>query len=266
VAAFFQDNFKFSMWQNHYRLASTNETDLSHFLLVTHHGHCEYFATATCLLLRKMGIPTRYTVGFSVHEKSGSGYVVRLRDAHAWCLVWNDRLQTWQDFDTTPSVWVEEESVHKSHVEWLTDAWSWLGFQFTKFRLGQTHLRQYLLTALVPVLLLLLGQILWRSIRRRVPESGVGHRPDPWPGLDSEFYAVEKKLAARGVPREPNEPLTDWLERALEDPQLEPLRPSLRLLLRLHYRSRFDPPGLNAEDREALRRGAQSIAAALGGP
>ena len=38
-----------------------------------------------------------------------------------------------------------------------------------------------------------------------------------WPGLDSEFYQIENKLAARGVPRQPSEPLADWLERAQAD-------------------------------------------------
>ena len=44
---------------------------------------CEYFATATVLVLRRLEIPARYATGFSVHEPSGDGYVVRYSDAHA---------------------------------------------------------------------------------------------------------------------------------------------------------------------------------------
>ena len=261
----FQEKFNYSIWQERPNRTDSNETALGRFLLKTRSGHCEYFATATALLLRRMGIPTRYTVGFAVHEKSGSGYVVRLRDAHAWCLVWNERLQTWQDFDTTPASWVNVEEERKSFFEWLSDFWAWVKFQFTKFRYGQTHLRKYILMALVPLLLLLLFQIFFRQKRRRYRQAaGAMDISIVWPGLDSEFYAIEKKLAARGVPRQVNEPLTDWLERATHNPALKPLRKPLRELLRLHYRCRFDPRGLNAEDREALRRGARKVLNSLG--
>ena len=263
VNNYFQDKFTYTLWQPRRRHANTNETELGRFLLQTRAGHCEYFATATTLLLRQLKIPARYAVGFSVHEKSGSGYVVRLRDAHAWCLVYNPATDTWQDFDTTPGVWVAEETRHQSAFEWAGDVWAWIKFQFTKFLWGQTHLRKYLLMVLGPVLLLLLGQILFRQKRARRRAPGPAQIPVIWPGLDSEFYQIEKKLAARGVPRQPNEPLAGWLERATTAPGLQELRPPLRDLLRLHYRCRFDPPGLSAEDRAALRRGVGRLLEAL---
>lgn len=259
VNNYFQDNFQYSLWQQRRLSAGTNETALGRFLLKTRTGHCEYFATATVLLLRQLGIPARYSVGFAVHEKSGDGYVVRLRDAHAWCLVWNEAARTWQNFDTTPAAWVKEEASRRSIFEWVSDLRSWIGFQFTKFRWGQTHLRQYILMALVPLLLFLLFQIVFRQKRGRRRSSGAVEVPVVWPGLDSEFYLVEKKLAARGVPRQANEPLADWLERTTEASALAGLRPPLRELLRLHYRCRFDPPGLNEHDRAELRRGVREL-------
>jgi hypothetical protein len=51
-------------------------------------------------LLREAGLPARYAVGYSVQEKTGKGFIVRDRHAHAWCLVHLDGV--WQDFDTTP--------------------------------------------------------------------------------------------------------------------------------------------------------------------
>jgi hypothetical protein len=84
-----------------------------------------------------------------------------------------------------------------------------------------------------------------------------------WPGLDSEFYLLEKKLAERGVPREPSEPVSDWLERGAETSGLADLRAPLHELLRLHYRYRFDPLGLNEADREALRREARACLGSL---
>ena len=97
VNQFFSTEFDYSLElarQGH------NETPLSAFLLENRSGHCEYFATATALLLRRVGIPTRYVVGYSVHELSQleKQYIVRSRNAHAWTQVYVDG--KWQTFDT----------------------------------------------------------------------------------------------------------------------------------------------------------------------
>ena len=259
VKQFFAAQFSYSTWLGSDKVARTNETALSRFLLHSRSGHCEYFATATVLLLRELGIPARYAIGYAVHEPSGHGYVVRQRDAHAWCLVWNGPAQRWEDFDTTPASWVAEEGKRASAIQWFSDFWSWVRYQIAKLRWGQTNLRQYILWALIPVLALLLSQIIFRRGRRRRPQSKTGKSAAAifWPGLDSEFYLLERKLAARGVPRQPSEPLSDWLTRALADPALADLRQPLQELLRLHYRHRFDPRGLNGKEREALTREAK---------
>ena len=111
LQAFFSEKFTNSTWQEIPRGPRTNNlTALGRFLLQNRTGHCEYFATATTLLLRRARIPARYAVGYYVHERSGSKYVVRLRDAHAWCLVCDVELQQLVNFDTTPSSWILEES------------------------------------------------------------------------------------------------------------------------------------------------------------
>ena len=259
VHGFFQDKFKYSLWQEPSRGSSTNETPMSRFLLHSRSGHCEYFATTTVLLLRELKIPARYAVGYAVHEPSGKGFVVRERDAHAWCLVWSRRTGAWEDFDTTPPSWIEAEGRRASATQWLSDFWSWVGFQIAKFRWGQTEWRQYFLWALVPVLALLLYQIIFRRGRKRQRRKPGRERDGAmsWPGLDSEFYQLESKLAERGVPRQSSEPLSDWLARALADEALKDLRAPLQELLRLHYRHRFDPLGLNTPDRETLTREAK---------
>ena len=201
VQNFFSSKFTYSVWQGKDKLATTNETPLARFLLTSRSGHCEYFATATVLLLRELGIPARYAVGYYVHEASGDGYVVRERDAHAWCLVWDRRTQTWKDFDTTPASWVGIEGKRASVMQWLSDFGSWIGFQIAKFRWGQSNLREYIFWGLIPVLVLLLYQIIFRRGRRRQtpPETGKFDAAISWPGLDSEFYQLERKLAALGV-------------------------------------------------------------------
>jgi hypothetical protein len=256
---FFDTKFSYSVWMGADKAPGANQTALSRFLLQSRSGHCEYFASATVLLLREMGIPARYAVGYAVDERSGRGYVVRERDAHAWCLVWNAAAQRWEDFDTTPASWLAEEKKHAPAMQWLSDFWSWLRFQVARLRWGQAHLRQYILWALVPVLAVLLLQIIFRRGRRRGARSGTGRTDggNSWPGLDSEFYQLERKLAARGAPRQSSEPLSGWLVRALADPALAGLRDPLLELLRWHYRLRFDPRGLGAPERAALAREAK---------
>jgi len=267
LAGFFQstNNFRYSTWQGFGRGFSTNGTPVSRFLLRTHAGHCEYFATATVLLLRQLGIPARYAVGYGVHEASGNKYVVRQRDAHAWCLVWNETAKTWQEFDTTPAAWIKAEGMLASRMQALSDFWSLVGFELSKLRWGQTHLRQYILWALAPIMGLLLYQIIFRSRRRQqVGSHGDSGRAAAWPGLDSEFYQIERRMVERGVGRRPSEPLGAWLVRVMEDPRLTDLQSELRELLRLHYRYRFDPNGLPPSDREALRREAKGCLARIG--
>jgi protein-glutamine gamma-glutamyltransferase len=256
----FFDKFTYSTWQGKDKKATTNATPLTRFLLTSRSGHCEFFATATVLLLRQLGIPARYGVGYAVHEPSGSGYVVRERDAHAWCLAWNDATKSWVDFDTTPPSWVAIESRRTAFMEWFSDFRSWLGFQIEKFRWRQAHLQQYVLWALIPVLLPLLYHIIFRHHRRQKGRSQRETSPEifSWPGLDSEFYLLERRLAVRGVPRQPGELFSVWLERALADPALAGLRQPLAELLRLHYGHRFDPRGLDGPEREALAREAKT--------
>ena len=260
-----QGKFRYSVWQPGNRPRGSNETTISRFLLQTHSGHCEYFATATVLLLRRLEIPARYAVGFAVHEASGSKYVIRERDAHAWCKVWNENARVWQDIDTTPADWVAVEASRASPMQALLDLWWRIEFEFSKFRWGQTHLRQYLMWTLAPVLVLLLYQIIFRSRRqRRKRPSSKSADGSAWPGLDSEFYLLERKLTERGAARAPGEPLSTWLGRTLADPALVEARGSLEGLLRLHYRYRFDPHGLAPTDREMLRRRTKACLVAVG--
>lgn len=56
------------------------------FVANHHTGHCEYFASALCLMLRSQGIPARIVVGYKGGEYNivGGYYWVRQLHAHAW--------------------------------------------------------------------------------------------------------------------------------------------------------------------------------------
>jgi hypothetical protein len=80
-----------------------------------------------------------------------------------------------------------------------------------------------------------------------------------WPGLDSEFYELERRLAQLGLPRQPGEPLSTWLQRATDDADLVEYKEPLENILRLHYRHRFDPRGLTPVERQELRRQVENL-------
>ena len=259
VQQFFSSKFVYSTWRGPGKLASKYETPLARFLLNSRSGHCEYFATATVLLLRELGIPARYAVGYYAHEIFGEGVVVRERDAHAWCLVWDQRAKLWKDFDTTPESWIATEGGRASFLQWFSDSWSLVRFEIARFKFwsDQTGSRQYILWTLIPLMaLLILYQIAFRCGRKRKlgKQNTNSSPPILCPGLDSEFYMIETKLAEPGLPRQPGEALSDWLSRSLAEPGLAELRAPLQQLLRLHYRHRLDPHGLSGKEREALTK------------
>jgi len=253
VSGFFQDNFKYSLWQGISLRRGDLPTPLARFLLDTRSGHCEYFATATVLMLRQMEIPARYAVGWAVEETSGKGYVIRERHAHAWCIYYDEADKQWHEFDTTPASWLKEEDSRASIFEFLTDIWQWIKFEFTKWRWGQSHLRDYVWWIIGPMLVFLL----YRLLRRKSSEKAGPNlsRVDRLPsrlGLDSEFYLVEKKLGELGFIRERGETQAAFIERAVKDVHVGALREVLFGILRAHYRLRFDPMGLTPGEREAL--------------
>ena len=248
VEEFFGRDFRYALYVP---ARGHDAPPLTRFLLETRAGHCEYFATATVLLLRAAGIPARYAVGYSVQEWSWleRRYVVRQRHAHAWTLAWVGG--AWRDVDTTPSVWVDAEA-RGSLLAPVADLWAWAQFLFVRWRWseGGDWLGPYLGWLLIPLILILA----WRLWARKRVGRGGGSTPATETaalrrGADSEFYLVEQAFAAKGLGRHPSEPAAAWIERIRQD--------GLRPLVRLHYRYRFDPAGISADDRVALRAAAE---------
>ncbi|RYG75614.1 transglutaminase domain-containing protein, partial [bacterium] len=66
---------------------------INDFILNKRAAHCQYFASATAIMLRAVGIPARYATGYYAHEKAEDGStIVRGRDAHAWTEAYFDNL------------------------------------------------------------------------------------------------------------------------------------------------------------------------------
>lgn len=257
VSAFFQGNFSYSLeLQRQVR----NSPPLVDFLLNARTGHCEYFATATVLLLRAAGIPARYAAGYSVDglEKQGEWIVVRGRHAHAWTLVYLNG--AWHNFDTTPPSWRQIENDAASPFEYISDLWSRWKFALTEWRQreGDDAITRYLRWLLIPLFLVLGWRLYSKKRVKRVKEgqpqqAEIAHHP----GVDSEFYLIEKRLQESGFVRHPWEPLSHWIRRIEKQSSAPSLR-SLHPILTLHYRYRFDPEGITPDEKAILTSSVHS--------
>ncbi len=253
---YFATKFEYTRWQDR-STGQTNSSPLAAFLRESRAGHCEYFATATVLLLRAAGVPARYAVGFSPGEPRGDIWLARARDAHAWCLAWING--HWQDLDTTPGTWRQHEAVAAGWSEairdWFSDAW----YHFALWRQTGGNWRIFVFAAGM----IALSWLGWRQLRgsrwRRAREQQTAHpqRTSPPPGLDSEFFALAEVIARKHGPRLPHETPRAWLRRLslIGTPTASLLDEALQL----HYRLRFDPRGLPESDRCRLRELARQL-------
>ena len=152
VSDYFHNNFAYSIYQAQSNIGGT---PIEVFLEQTRRGHCEYFASATVLLLRAAGVPARYATGYSVQEWSEleQAYIIRQRHAHAWARYYKNG--RWHDLDTTPPQWAEIEGEQRSILEPLGDLFSWLRFSFDRWRSGDNDaaLSPWWLCALAPLII-----------------------------------------------------------------------------------------------------------------
>jgi hypothetical protein len=230
--------FTYSLWRESPPPAGV--TPLADFMTRTRSGHCEYFAAAATILLRAAGVPARYATGYAVMEYSAleEAYIVRARHAHAWTRAFVDG--RWIDLDPTPPDWFGAETGSLAPaLERVLDFFRWAAYRWSQreeFEAGDAWWA--VLAALVAVLA-------WRLLRgKRVLRPGgasAAAAARRYPGMDSEFYALAQSLPPRGEA----ETLSAWLARVAPGKYDEALR--------LHQRYRFDPRGLNGEERRRLR-------------
>ncbi len=256
---FFQEKFTYSLKPAN---PGKGNTPLTDFLRESRTGHCEYFATATVLILRACGIPARYASGYSAHEFSEleNKIVVRMRHAHAWALVYVDG--TWRNLDTTSASWVgiEEKNASKMHV--FQDILSFLVFKISEWRwgTGKGDPKKYAWWLLVPLVIILARRM---YVRKKIRRIKTGHEQQAtsafFQGKDSGFYRIEKRLNELGFERYPWETLTLWMKR------IEQASPSLircedmAHLLYLHYRGRFGANGLTQDENRRLTKAVGDV-------
>jgi transglutaminase-like putative cysteine protease len=240
--------FKYSLYQ----VDGKDPADpLSNFLLDRRAGHCEFFASATTLILRQMGIPARYVVGYSVQEFNATlgMYIVRKRHAHTWVIAHVN--EKWQVVDTTPSSWYGMERENANPIQPIFDFFANYSFMFQLWwndqKIEDYEFELYLIGAILVLILI------WRITTSKqviiTKEGEVASDYTP-PGSDSPFYKIQAYLLGSGLRRNQGEVLKNWLLRIQ--------RPELLPLLRTHNRWRFDPRGVANEEKKTLTKQVDS--------
>ncbi|MFO1459531.1 MAG: transglutaminase domain-containing protein [Verrucomicrobiota bacterium] len=257
VERFFGTGFEYSLWQD----GSAGFEDgggVARFLRESRTGHCEFFATATVLLVRAAGVPARYVVGYSPEPRRDGEWVARGRDAHAWCIAFVDG--RWREVDTTPGIWREREAGRARLWEGVADLFSDAWFRFALWRQQGGNWQ----VAVFAAGMMVLSWMGWRQLRgsrwRRTPVATASRRPgERRPGWDSEFYPVLERLEKRRGIREPFETLPAWFRRTESTFGMPGYSGTLDEALELHLRLRFDPLGLDPAERDRLRNLSDSL-------
>lgn len=101
ISRYFQRNFTYSLTATE---SPENVDPLTHFLESKHPAHCEFFATATVLMLRSVNVPCRYVTGYVSTEYGEQElcWLARNRDAHAWVEAYDDVSGRWFPVESTP--------------------------------------------------------------------------------------------------------------------------------------------------------------------
>ncbi len=162
------------------------------FLFENPEGHCEYFATATALLLRAAGVPTRYVNGYLGGEWNDVGHYVAVRDnrAHSWVEAFLPG-RGWVRVDATPPL---PAAAHAGRLGQLLDA---LDFKWSRWVVGYDLSRQ-----------LALGRRVARAVGLEASDAAGGEsqrRGLPWLTLAAvaalALFAASRAALRRRAPR-----------------------------------------------------------------
>ena len=249
----FHEQFTYSLEQP---APARGRTPLSHFLEVSHSGHCEFFASATVLLLRAAGIPARYATGYAVGEYSPleKCMVVRARHSHAWALAYIDG--RWLPVDSTPPIWMAEEAARLSTLRPVMDLLRWAGYHLSQWRLTapKDFKRPQWLWWVIAVAAALVG---WWARQRLIKpgrQRAAGGASETRPSQPKPVAALEQLLAESGWPRPAWEPHGEWAARLSASGCMSTAAQALQNIMARYDRLRFHPDSLSSGERASLTR------------
>ena len=229
---------------------------ISRFLLSSSAAHCEYFGSAAVILLRCLGVPARYVIGYYAHERDMAGHiVVRQRDAHAWAEAWIDG-KGWITLDATPGDGRPDKT---GGAAWWTRLTEWLSDSIADLRGRLGRIGMIVLFAVAGCALLLIA---WRNRPRRVPQEANPALSYSTASEELALLALRFERVARriGLALPPNRTWEEALDALLSAPAgtAVPLDPeATRLFVRAYNAARWG--GANAQEIERLKTMLQAI-------
>ena len=255
-------------------LLGTDSVD--EFLFDTKRGFCEHFASAFTVLMRAAGVPARVVTGYQGGEINpiDGNLVVRQLDAHAWSEIWLAG-RGWVRVDPTYvsaprrideglaaalpagesltfSIGAHSGWARGMRLRWeaLSNAWNQrvLGYNTDRqrellARLGfQGDDAGVLASALMACAgALLLALFMWANRKRKTEDA-----------LDRAWRQLSKRLASRGLERQPWEGAHDYARRvALAIPELEA---AIRAIGDNYARLRYGPEPDAAQVHALIRK------------
>ncbi len=239
IIKFFNKDFSYSLNLKN----KIGRSPLSNFLLNSKSGHCEYYATATALLLRTAGIPTKYINGFVIDEKDmfSDKYIIRERHAHAWVEAYIDN--RWKVVDTTPSIWLEEDKKETS-LEFISDFFSFLRNKITIFiKQNKKHKSMMFLVLILLIIFLFFKKILKFINKKRWLKKS---KKSISKNIDTQFVLIIKELEKFEIEQNKNETIISWMYRINKN---FPIKIKLlNSIYEIHLKYRFDPNGLTKKE------------------
>ena len=247
VEEFFKkEGFRYTL-----KLEAYEGNPLEDFLFRTKKGNCEYFASATAILLRLMGVPTRVISGFhgAIKNKYGDYYLVLGGMAHVWVEAYANG--KWITVDTTPP-YVSEAVRDISTIDYIYDAiltfWykNVVNFSAEKQKnlakkvknllenfliLLKLHTK-YFLMALILINVFILSFYLYYSEFRKTP--------------DNLFKKLKRRLKYQGIKAE-------LPEEILKKTSNHPKRRYIEFIVRTYERWKYSPIKDKEELKEAYR-------------
>ena len=218
VERYFQDNYQYQFGID----VPAGSDPLTYFLLEKPPAHCEYFASGAAVLLRTVGVPSRYVTGFVAAERNdyGNYWVARNRDAHAWVEAF-DPEQGWVVVEATPASGVPQgASASAASQLWDTLRAQWQrlvasvrkdGMSAVLGVLGRWSERPWFFV----VLLLVAAGIALGWMRGRRGEKPAGPRDPNLGQLQRLLNEMDQRWRKAGLARRPHETLHQFAERVM---------------------------------------------------
>lgn len=221
IERFFSRNFDYEINQTR---APGRVDPLAYFLESRHAAHCEYFASATVMMLRSAGVPARYVTGYvadEISEDDDELWYARNRDAHAWVEGFDDNTGQWFAVESTPgrryqtldpegidqfaadSLVSSNQDIGRDNVGWLPAIFGWIfSFRMTE---GLFVLFRWVQWPLFIGLL----YIWWtRFLRPQIQRGGTIDQLSR-----KRLRQVDRKVAKWSLLRQPNETLYQFADR-----------------------------------------------------